>query len=110
VRLFDEFRSTFNEFASRHSKDERFRAVERIRDRESWFHEYVQELKTREKDGSHRHHDKEKVHFYSIEFSLYLICLFLVEKRLFQSIKRTKSNERFLVVRNQTSMWSRFSL
>jgi hypothetical protein len=35
--------------------------VEKIRDREAWFHEYIQELKTREKDGSSRHYDKEKV-------------------------------------------------
>lgn len=59
--MIDIFRTTFHEFSSRHSKDERFRAVERIRDRETWFHDYVQELKTREKEGSSRHSDKEKV-------------------------------------------------
>ncbi len=58
-------RSTFTEFSSRHSKDERFRAVEKIRDREAWFHEYVQELKTKEKEGSSRHSEKEKVRFIS---------------------------------------------
>ncbi len=63
------FRSTFNEFASRHSKDERFRAVEKIRDREAWFHEYVQELKTRDKDGSNRHSEKEKVRYIFTNFS-----------------------------------------
>jgi transcription elongation regulator 1 len=62
------FRSTFNEFSSRHSKDERFRAVEKIRDREAWFHEYVQELKTREKEGPSRHNEKEKVRL------LFTIC------------------------------------
>ncbi len=61
IHSYGLFRSTFNEFSSRHSKDERFRVVEKIRDREAWFHEYIQELKTREKDGSSRHHDKEKV-------------------------------------------------
>lgn len=35
--------------------------VEKLRDRESYFHEYIQELKTREKDGSHRRTDKETV-------------------------------------------------
>ncbi|CAF2676953.1 unnamed protein product [Rotaria sp. Silwood2] len=54
-------KTTFNEFSSRHSKDERFRAVEKIRDREAWFHDYIQELKTREKDGSSRHSEKEKL-------------------------------------------------
>ncbi|UJR30629.1 hypothetical protein I4U23_018153 [Adineta vaga] len=52
-------KTTFTEFSSRHGKDERFRAIEKIRDREAWFHEYVQELKTQEKDGSNRHNDKE---------------------------------------------------
>lgn len=63
-KIIRSFRSTFNEFSSRHSKDERFRAVEKIRDREAWFHEYVQQLKTREKEGSSRHSDKEKVRLY----------------------------------------------
>ncbi len=58
-------RSTFTEFSSRHSKDERFRAVEKIRDREAWFHEYVQELKTKEKEVPSRHSEKEKVRFLS---------------------------------------------
>lgn len=55
------FRTTFTEFSSKHGKDERFRAIEKIRDREAYFHEYVQELKVQEKDGSHRQNDKEKV-------------------------------------------------
>jgi len=63
IHLLCSFRTTFNEFSPRHSKDERFRAVEKIRDREAWFHEYIQELKTQEKEGSNRHSDKEKVRF-----------------------------------------------
>ncbi|CAF0964011.1 unnamed protein product [Adineta ricciae] len=54
-------KTTFTEFSSKHSKDERFRAIEKIRDREAYFHEYVQELKVQEKEGSHRPNDKEKL-------------------------------------------------
>ena len=57
----DLFRTTFSEFSSRHAKDERFRAIEKVRDREAYFHEYVQELKTRVKEGSNRPSSKEKV-------------------------------------------------
>jgi transcription elongation regulator 1 len=91
------FRTTFSEISSRHSKDERFRAVEKIRDREAWFHEYVQELKTREKEGgSSRHSEKEKVRFLSIEIKS--IIFILAKKRLFLIIKRIKSHSRFLLV------------
>ncbi|CAF3434386.1 unnamed protein product [Rotaria socialis] len=54
-------KTTFTEFSARHSKDERFRAIEKIRDREAWFHDYMQELKIKEKQGSSRHSDKEKL-------------------------------------------------
>lgn len=57
------FRTTFSEFSSRHAKDERFRAIEKVRDREACFHEYVLELKTRVKEGSNRPSSKEKVLF-----------------------------------------------
>ena len=39
------FRSSFSEFAQRHAKDERFKGVEKMREREQLFTEYLQELK-----------------------------------------------------------------
>ena len=38
-------RSSFSEFAQRHSRDERFKVVEKMREREQLFSEYLQELK-----------------------------------------------------------------
>jgi transcription elongation regulator 1 len=38
-------RSSFNEFASRHGKDERFKAVEKMREREQMFADFLGELK-----------------------------------------------------------------
>lgn len=39
------FRSTFSEFASKFGKDERFKAVEKMREREQLFSEFLGELK-----------------------------------------------------------------
>ena len=38
-------RSSFSEFAQRHARDERFKAVEKMREREQLFSDYLQELK-----------------------------------------------------------------
>lgn len=48
-------RSSFSEFAARHGKDERFKAVEKMREREQMFTEFLGELKkagTKEKSSS----------------------------------------------------------
>lgn len=44
-------RSSFSEFAQRHGRDERFKAVEKMREREQLFSDYLQELK---KVGKHK--------------------------------------------------------
>ena len=46
-------RSTFSEFAAKYSKDDRFRALEKMREREQLFNEYLVEMKktvTKHKD------------------------------------------------------------
>lgn len=47
-------RSSFTEFSSKHSRDERFKSIEKSRDREIYFNEFITELRKKEKD------DKEK--------------------------------------------------
>jgi len=60
-------RSSFNDFTAKHGKDERFKGVEKMRDREQIFGDYVIELRQREKEESRTH--REKVHhFISSEF------------------------------------------
>ena len=54
-------RSTFSDFAHRYSKDERFRGVEKTRERESLFNEFIVEVRRKEKDE--RDSNREKVHF-----------------------------------------------
>lgn len=44
------FRSSFSDFAQKHGKDERFKGIEKTRDRESLFNEYLLEVRRREKD------------------------------------------------------------
>lgn len=43
-------RSSFSDFAQKHGKDDRFKGIEKMRDRESLFNEYILEVRRREKD------------------------------------------------------------
>jgi len=45
-------RSTFSEFASKWSRDPRFRAIEKMRERESLFSEYILEVRRQEDSNS----------------------------------------------------------
>lgn len=44
------FRSSFSDFAQKHGRDDRFKNVEKMRERESLFNEYLLEVRKREKD------------------------------------------------------------
>ena len=49
-------RSSFSEFAQRNARDERFKAVEKMREREQLFSDYLQELKkTATSSGTSKH-------------------------------------------------------
>ena len=68
--LIGMFRMTFSEFARLHGKDERFKAIEKKREREAIFSEYVTDLKksSRERDGQHKESTRsrtDKVHMYT---------------------------------------------
>jgi len=43
-------RSSFSDFAQKHGRDERFKNVEKMRERESLFNEYLLEVRKREKE------------------------------------------------------------
>lgn len=51
------YRSSFSEFASKYGKDERFKVVEKMRDREQMFADYLVELK---KLGSKQQEEQHK--------------------------------------------------
>merc|ERR1711971_769679 len=53
-------KSSWSEFSREHAKDERFKAIEKIRDRETHFNDYVSELKKKEKEEKEEKDEKRK--------------------------------------------------
>jgi hypothetical protein len=53
------FRSSFSDFASKYGKEERFKAIEKMREREAIFSDFVSDLRRKEKEE--KSHQKEKV-------------------------------------------------
>ncbi|KTF90082.1 hypothetical protein cypCar_00024546 [Cyprinus carpio] len=51
-------RTTFSEFAAKHAKDSRFKAVEKMKDREAIFNEYMTAFKKKEKENSKNRGEK----------------------------------------------------
>lgn len=51
-------RSTYSDFSSKHGKDTRFRNIERSRDRETLFNEFIVELKRKERDDKEKQREK----------------------------------------------------
>ena len=43
------FRTTFNEFCRQNSKNEKFKIIEKMKERETLFNEYINELKKQAK-------------------------------------------------------------
>ena len=43
-------RTTYSEFANKYSKDDRFKGIEKSRERESIFNEYMIEVKRKDRD------------------------------------------------------------
>lgn len=60
------YRTTFNEFSLKHGKDDRFKDITKMKDRENLFSEYVTELRKLEREASQKKKDfvDEKVKFY----------------------------------------------
>lgn len=52
-------RTTFSSFTQKFGKDSRFRSIEKSRDRESYFNEFISDLTRRERDEKEK--NKEKV-------------------------------------------------
>lgn len=56
-------KSSFSDFASKFGKEERFKAIEKMREREGLFSEYVSDLRRREKEESRNQKEKLKTDF-----------------------------------------------
>lgn len=47
-------RSSFTDFSGKFSRDERFKNIEKMRDRETYFNEYIVEVRKKEKEEKDR--------------------------------------------------------
>lgn len=56
-------RMTYAEFAKKHSNTEQFKLIEKLREREQIYHEFIDELKKKERDEKQREKDKAKDNF-----------------------------------------------
>lgn len=56
-------KSTFSSFSSKYGKDPRFKAVEKMRDREDYFKDYVDELYKKEKEEKKKEKEKAREEF-----------------------------------------------
>ncbi len=51
-------KSTFSEFAQKYGKDERFKNIEKMRDRESLFNEFISDLRKKEREETAAYREK----------------------------------------------------
>ncbi|KAJ8408849.1 hypothetical protein AAFF_G00246670 [Aldrovandia affinis] len=69
-RLMEEaklnMRTTFSEFASKHARDSRFKAIDKMKDREAIFTEFMTLLRKKEKEDSKNRGEKVKHDFFEL--------------------------------------------
>ncbi|KAM4620635.1 transcription elongation regulator 1 isoform 1-T1 [Polymixia lowei] len=59
-------RTTFSEFAVKHGRDPRFKTIEKMKDREAIFTEFITALRKREKEDSKTRGEKVKIDFFEL--------------------------------------------
>ncbi|KAJ8406049.1 hypothetical protein AAFF_G00309370 [Aldrovandia affinis] len=59
-------RTTFSEFASKHGRDSRFKAIEKMKDREAIFIDFMNALRKKEKEDSKSRGEKVKQDFFEL--------------------------------------------
>ncbi|XP_064885437.1 transcription elongation regulator 1 isoform X6 [Columba livia] len=59
-------RTTFSEFAAKHAKDSRFKAIEKMKDREALFNEFITAARKKEKEDSKSRGEKIKMDFFEL--------------------------------------------
>ncbi|XP_062856994.1 transcription elongation regulator 1a isoform X2 [Trichomycterus rosablanca] len=59
-------RTTFSEFAVKHSRDSRFKAIEKMKDREAMFTEFMTFTRRKEKENSRNRGEKVKQDFFEL--------------------------------------------
>ena len=54
-------KSSFSDFASKHGKDERFKGVDKMRDRENLFNDFITNLRRRDREEKSALKDKVRL-------------------------------------------------
>lgn len=76
-------RSSYTEFSAKHGRDDRFKAIEKPRDRENYFNEHIADVRKREKEekekkreqvserSSTTRHDINSISYQTIPYFVY---------------------------------------
>jgi hypothetical protein len=64
------YRSSFTDFCSRYSRDERYRGIDKMRERENLFNDYLSDLRRREKDEKHQKKEQVRRNFQVDDFAI----------------------------------------
>ncbi|KPJ04708.1 Transcription elongation regulator 1 [Papilio xuthus] len=59
-------KSSFTEFSSKHGRDDRFKGIEKARDREKFFNEYILEVRKKEKEDKEKKKEQVKNDFLAL--------------------------------------------
>ncbi|XP_026746675.1 transcription elongation regulator 1 isoform X1 [Trichoplusia ni] len=59
-------KSSFNEFTSKHGRDERYKGIDKARERETYFNEYLAELRKKEKEEKDKAREQVKTEFIAL--------------------------------------------
>uniref|UniRef100_A0A672H916 Transcription elongation regulator 1 n=1 Tax=Salarias fasciatus TaxID=181472 RepID=A0A672H916_SALFA len=65
-RMMEEAKTTFSEFAVKHGRDPRFKTIEKMKDREAIFIEFITAMRKREKEDSKSRGEKVKQDFFDL--------------------------------------------
>lgn len=71
-------RTTFSEFAVKYGRDPRFKTIEKMKDREAIFVEFMTAMRKREKEDSKTRGEKVSLTTYTMLLPS-LLCLFLTQ-------------------------------
>lgn len=65
-------RSSFSDFAQKNGKEERFKGIEKMRERESLFNEFIVDVRRREKDEKQQRKEQVCAMAPSVQYTLHM--------------------------------------
>jgi len=86
-------RSSFSDFAQKHGRDERFKNVEKMRERESLFNEYLLEVRKKEKEEKTA--KREQVFLFYLHYSTCARIVWQCNKYFFRTMHFKTNNYKY---------------